>query len=139
MVLSHLRELGVTKNKRIYIGLGRDGSSDDKISVDLKFEPNTSITYNKIWRETGYVKSSFAYYPDSGGWQRVEDAVDLRESYVCKHSKNDRPTHLAVLAYPNQTDFVAHLSVTPEFEEDPLYVHKQGFFLRIRSMAKGLF
>ena len=111
---THLRELGVSKNKRIYIGPGRDGSSDDKISVDLKFEPNnTSITYNKIWRETGYVKSSFAYYPDLGGWKRVEDEADLRESNIFQHSKNDRPTRLAVLAYPNQMEIVAYLNVTP--------------------------
>ena len=51
---THLRDLGMQKKKRIYIGPGRDGSSYDKISVDLKFDPlNTYVIYNRLWRDTG--------------------------------------------------------------------------------------
>ena len=45
------------KNKRIYIGPGRDGSSNDKISIDCKFDPqNTRVTFSKVWKQQGFVK-----------------------------------------------------------------------------------
>ena len=38
------------KNHRVYIGPGADGSSDDKIAVDLKYEPkNTQISFKNSW------------------------------------------------------------------------------------------
>ena len=43
-----------TQNKRVYIGPGRDGSSDDKISVDCKFYPaNTKINIPQPWKDAG--------------------------------------------------------------------------------------
>ena len=38
-LFTQLDDLGQQKNKRVYIGPGRDGSSDDKIPIDLKFAP----------------------------------------------------------------------------------------------------
>ena len=50
------------KNRRIYIGPGRDGSSTDKISIDCKFSPqNTGVTFNKLWKAQGFAKTTFAY------------------------------------------------------------------------------
>ncbi len=47
-----LDDLGLMKNKRVYIGPGRDGSSDDKIPIDLKFAPlTTKIAWNKTWKD----------------------------------------------------------------------------------------
>jgi len=58
----HLEDLGKSKNKRIYIGPGRDGSSDDKISIDLKFDPtSTKVTSSRMWKEQGYVKTTFVH------------------------------------------------------------------------------
>ena len=49
MFFKHLSDIGHDKNKRIYIGPGRDGSSDDKIPVDLKFDPqNTFVSYSQF-------------------------------------------------------------------------------------------
>ena len=46
----HLADLGKDRNKRIYIGPGRDGSSDDKISIDCKFEnDNTKVPFSRSW------------------------------------------------------------------------------------------
>ena len=57
----HIDDLGKDKNKRIYLGPGRDGSSDDKIPVDCKFDSqSTKITFNTAGPSHGYVKSSFA-------------------------------------------------------------------------------
>jgi hypothetical protein len=52
------------QNKRVYIGPGRDGSSEDKISVDCKFYPaNTKIHSPQQWRDAGYLKTTFGYWP----------------------------------------------------------------------------
>ena len=53
-VFGHLQDLGKLKNERIYIGPGRDGSSDDKISIDCKFaSQNTKVTYRNICAQEG--------------------------------------------------------------------------------------
>jgi hypothetical protein len=63
----HLEDLGKTSNKRFYIGPGRDGSSDDKVAIDCKFDPNnTTIPFNKRWNTQGYRKSSFSYTEEEG-------------------------------------------------------------------------
>ena len=73
----HLADLGKEKNKRIYVGPGRDGSSEDKISVDCKFMSSTTkIAFNKTWVEQGYVKSSFAS-TNEDEWEMIEDQVEL--------------------------------------------------------------
>jgi len=70
---THLSDLGKTSNKRIYIGPGRDGTSDDKIPIDCKFDPqNTSVPYNKRWNEEGYLKTTYSYH-DGSGWHLIEN------------------------------------------------------------------
>ena len=55
----HLEDLSKTRNKRIYIGPGRDGSSEDKISIDCKFYPqNTKVTYPHKWLHGGIKKTT---------------------------------------------------------------------------------
>ena len=79
----HVRDIrGKESNKRLYIGPGRDGSSDDKISVDVKFDSRTTkITENKFLRAQGYVKTSFAFERDeetqTDSWRVIEDQVEL--------------------------------------------------------------
>ncbi len=61
-VFSHVDDLAKGKNKWIYIGPGRDGSSDDKIAIDCKFNPwGTGITFSKVWEQQGFVKTTYAY------------------------------------------------------------------------------
>ena len=75
-VFDHLKDLGKTKNKRIYIGPGRDGSSNDKISIDCKYDPlNTRVTSSKIWRDQGFVKSSYAYFETKAEWRCIEGCL----------------------------------------------------------------
>jgi len=81
----HVRDiLRREKNKRLFIGPGRDGSSNDKVSVDVKF--NTTATtplnpVNKYLKAQEYVKSSFGYVQDkvtkTETWSVIEDQVDL--------------------------------------------------------------
>ena len=66
------------RNFRMYIGLGSDGSSADKLSLDLKFNPwDTAITFRSEWRsmsktvltqydpfETGYTCQSIVWLDD---------------------------------------------------------------------------
>ena len=71
-MIQHVKEIQKdkkrTSNKRIYIGPGRDGSSDDKISVDLKFNPsNTKVTCPPIWKQQGCKKISFMLVDRSVG------------------------------------------------------------------------
>ena len=72
------REKNKTKNHRVYIGPGADGSTEDKIAVDVKFEPkNTGISFRTSWREAGYVKSTWALYGDRWEMCEVNERLDL--------------------------------------------------------------
>ena len=52
----YLEDIGKKINTRIYIGPGRDGSSDEKIALDFKFNPmNTKVSFPKAWQHQGYV------------------------------------------------------------------------------------
>ena len=65
-LFTQLDDMGQQKNKRVYIGPGRDGSSDDKLSIDMKFAPiSTKVTFNKTWKEQGYRKTSFGQLPST--------------------------------------------------------------------------
>ena len=85
----HLDDLGKTQSRRIYLGPGRDGSSDDKIPVNCKFHSrSTRITYNKTWPSQGYVRSSFALEAEGSEWQLVEDQVRLDDVTTLKNKTN---------------------------------------------------
>jgi len=88
----HVRDiLGREKNKRLYIGPGRDGSSNDKIAVDVKFDSRSTkpiMPENKFLRNQGYVKTSFGYEQDeetlTETWTVIEDQVELDNEKVYK-------------------------------------------------------
>ena len=90
----HVRDiLGREKNKRLYIGPGRDGSSYDKISVDVKFDSRTTkpiMPENKFLRNQGYVKTSFGYEQDketqTDTWTVIEDQVEIDNERVYKEA-----------------------------------------------------
>ena len=51
LLFTEAEQKGNTRNSRTYIGLGSDGSSADKLSLDLKFNPwDTAITCRPEWR-----------------------------------------------------------------------------------------
>ena len=100
----HVRDiLRKEKNKRLFIGPGRDGSSNDKVSVDVKFNttattPNNPV--NKYLKAQGYVKSSFGYVQDkvtkTETWSVIEDQVDLDSN---KHF-TDAYEQLVIIIHP---------------------------------------
>ena len=88
-ILRHLEDIKSSRNKRIYIGPGRDGSSDDKIAVDCKIDPrNTSIPYNKEWARKDYVKSTYAHiekmpdYGEGDDWKLIEDGEPVSYTHL---------------------------------------------------------
>ena len=81
------------KNKRLYIGPGRDGSSNDKIAVDVKFYSRSTkpvMPENKFLRNQGYVKTSFGYEQDketqTDTWNVIEDQVEIDNERVYKEA-----------------------------------------------------
>jgi hypothetical protein len=127
----HLDDLGKAKNKRIYIGPGRDGSSDDKIAIDCKFSPqNTKVTYNKTWKQLQYVKTSYALFEGEGRncWMIIEDQADI-DTVVNLHTLEcgKRPTKLVVMCHPmcnipaglcddNEEPLAAYMAVDPDYD-----------------------
>jgi hypothetical protein len=115
-VFEHLKDLGKSKNKRIYIGPGRDGSSDDKISIDCRFDPqNTKITYNKVWAHQGFVKTSYAYFEPSNfqvhpEWKLVEDEVNLDANIDLTVKR------VAIFIHPPKRALTALVAVDPDYE-----------------------
>ena len=80
-----------SQNKRVYIGPGRDGSSDDEISVDVKFYPaNTRINTPQSWKDAGYLKTTFGYWPpedspnntELGEWLVVDNQASLDTTFT---------------------------------------------------------
>ena len=98
-LFQHLEDLKKDSNKRIYIGPGRDGSSDDKIAVDCKFNPqNTKITFSKSWERAGYKKTTFAYSLGKDSWDLIEHNEAL--GGVTKIASEDQVKKIAIFIYP---------------------------------------
>ena len=119
-VFAHLEDLGIEKNKRIYIGPGRDGSSDDKVSIDCKFFPqNTKVSFNKLWAEQGFVKTTYACFRDDNSeWRIIEDQTDLRSEV---RFDDERPKKVAVIIHPPFDVSTAYYAADDSafyFEED---------------------
>ena len=84
-ISDHMKDLGKGKNKRLYIGPGKEDNADDKIAVDRKINPkNTKADCNKSCKERGYKKTFFGLFSvtDEDGkkrdvWTLIECQVDL--------------------------------------------------------------
>ena len=84
-ISDHVKDLGKGKNKRLYIGPGKEDSTDDKIAVDRKIGPkNTKVEFNRAWHQHGYKKTSFGLFSvrdedgkKRGVWTLIERQVDL--------------------------------------------------------------
>ena len=67
---------GKTRHFRMYIGPGSDGSSADKLSLDLKFNLwDTAITYRPEWCSTS--KTVFTQYNPFETWYTCQSDVWL--------------------------------------------------------------
>ena len=98
----HVRDMrGKESNKRLYLGPGRNGSSDNKISVDVKFYSNsTKITENPYLKAQGYCKTSFAYERDAetqvDNWYVIEDQAELDNEYLL----SDQTPQMVIIIHP---------------------------------------
>ena len=98
----HVRDMrGKESNKRLYLGPGRNGSSDNKISVDVKFYSNsTKITENPYLKAQGYCKTSFAYERDAetqvDTWHVIEDQAELDNEYL----PSDQTPQMVIIIRP---------------------------------------
>ena len=69
---------GKTRNFRMYIGPESDGSSADKLSLDLKLNPSdTAITFRPEWRSMS--KTVFKQYDPSETWYTCQSDVWLAD------------------------------------------------------------
>ena len=86
---------GETRNFLMYIGLGSDGSSVDKLSLDLKFNPwDTAITFRPEWRLMS--KTVFTQYdPFESGYTEQSD-VWLDDVKTFYH----RPMRCVIVVHP---------------------------------------
>ena len=110
------------RNHRVYIGPGADGSTDDKIAVDLKYDPkNTKITFRSSWKEEGYCKSTWVLYGRE--WQLLEECEAL--GHIEYFEEGMVPDKLITFIHPSQDEdalrptfnhFSARLTVR-EFEQ----------------------
>ena len=86
---------GKTRNFRTCIGAGSDGSSADKLSLDLKFNPwDIEITFRPQWRSMR--KTVFTHYDPSESWYIEQSDVwldDVKTFY-------DRPMRSGVVLHP---------------------------------------
>ena len=98
----HVRDMrGKASNKRLYLGPGRDGSSDNKVSVDVKFYSNsTKVTENPYLKSLGYCKTSFAYKRDAekqkDEWIIIEDQAELDNEEIL----SDPAPQMVIIIHP---------------------------------------
>ena len=98
----HVRDMrGKASNKRLYLGPGRDGSSDNKISVDVKFySDSTKVTENPYLKSLGYCKTSFAYERDAetqkDEWIVIEDQAELDNEEI----RSDPTPQMVIIIHP---------------------------------------
>ena len=73
MLFQEEEDTGKTRSHRTYIGPGADGSSDDKIAVELRYHSkDNKLTFDPRWND--YVKTTFVQFRGEG-WRCKE--VDI--------------------------------------------------------------
>ena len=101
MLFQEEEDKGKTRNHRTYIGPGADGSSDDKIAVEVRYNNiNKKVSYSHQWKD--YVKTTFVQYPgESWICKEVDTAIgDVRD--VSEDGK--RPERCAIFIQPQADD-----------------------------------
>ena len=86
---------GKKLNFRVHIGPGSDGSSDDKIAIDMKFDArDTPVRYKYAWQ--AYRKTALACVV--GHWSEIQFNVPLTEH----HDFAATPERCAILIHPEK-------------------------------------
>ena len=113
LLFTEAEQKGRTRDFRVVIGPGSDGSSTDKLSLDLGFNPwDTAITHRSEWHSVS--KTVFTQYDPSGSWCTEQSDVWLDDVKTFYH----RPIRCAPNIHPRfpaqwDTDLLAehsHLS-----------------------------
>ena len=67
LLFAEAEQMGKTRNYRTNIGLGLDGSSADKLSLDLKFDPwDTAISVRLEWHSMSKTVFNSTTHPNPG-------------------------------------------------------------------------
>ena len=95
------------RNHRTYIGPGADGSSDDKIAVDMKYNAKeTTVTFKDEWRTWCKTVISLHQTPDGDTeWRMTQCGAPVQEVYYFE--ANDRPSKCAVIIHPPKKEGAA--------------------------------
>ena len=113
------------------IGPGRDGSSDDKISVDLKFcGHNTKVDFSQIWVEQDMVKTTFVDF-GAASWRICEREQPLDTN--SEFPDGCRPDRMAVFIHPKSDLLSESFRRLVEPAHAAMYAtaftgHESGFF-----------
>ena len=95
LLFTEAERKGKTRKFRMYIGLGLDGSSADKLSLDLKFNPwHTAITFRLRWGSMS--KTVFRQYDPSEFWYKEQSDAWLDDVKTFYH----RPLRCAIVVHP---------------------------------------
>ena len=90
---AHVEE-GKRRNFRVYVGPGADGSSDDKLAIDMKFTPqNTKVNYPTMWKE--FRKTVLTKI--EGVWKVDSCNVELSDIFEFEIT----PDRCAIFLHPN--------------------------------------
>ena len=104
----------------MYIKLGSDGSSLDKLSLDLKFNPwDTAITFRPEWRSMS--KTVITQFDPFETWYTCQSDVwldDVKTFYP-------RPMHCVIVIHPY-----------PLAQENTTFLTEFAFLLRAKICAR---
>ena len=104
-------DTGKKRNFRIYIGPGADGSSDDKVAVDMKFDAtDIAVRYKDDWK--GYHKTVFTKHGDT--WACAQDNAEMDD----KHAFEITPDWCVIFMVPPKGDeFTAFRTINANYDE----------------------
>ena len=96
LLFTEAEQKGKTRDFRVVIGPGSDGSSTDKLSLDLGFNPwDTAITHRSEWHSVS--KTVFTQHEPSGSWCTEQSDVWLDDVKTFYH----RPIRCAPNIHPH--------------------------------------
>ena len=113
LLFTEAEQKGKTRDFRVYLGPGSAGSSTDKLSLDLWFNPwDTAITHRFEWHSMS--KTIFTQYDPSGSWCTEQSDVWLDDVKTFCH----RPTRCVATVHPyflaqRDTDLLADYAHFP--------------------------
>ena len=95
LLFADAEQKGKIRNFRAYIGPGSDGSSADKLSLDLRFNPwDTAITFRPEWRSMS--KTVFTQFGPSKFRHTEQNDVWLDDVKTVYH----RPMRCVIVVHP---------------------------------------